>query len=794
MKVTESWLREWTNPELSTQEIADFLTMSGLEVDSLEPVAPPFTGIVVGKIVAIEQHPDADKLRVTTVDIGSNDPLQIVCGAPNAALGLIVPTATVGAVLPGDFKIKKAKLRGVPSFGMLCSAKELGISEEADGLLELPTDLVPGTDIRKALQLDDSVIEVDLTPNRGDCLSVRGIARELSVRANSALITPTIEPVAETITDTVDVKLSESTHCPRYVGRVIKNINPSVKSPTWLEQRLTRIGVRSHSLIVDITNYVMFTLGQPMHSFDHAKLTGTIDVRLSNPDESLQLLNEKQVSCHIPTLLISDDNGAIAIAGVMGGSSTEVSDNTVDIFLESAFFSPESIAGKAREYGMHTDASHRFERGVALDTQVDAIELATKLILEYAGGQAGPTSIHEQSDALPKRNTVQLRRFQIERKLGITIDNDRVSAILESLGLICTANTDGWSVQAPAWRFDIEIEEDLIEELGRIVGYDTIPLRSPAIKITRPKITEHAISAREIKQHLVHSGYSEVTAYSFIDQRSNQIFYDYAQQINLANPISSDMSSMRTSILPGLMKTLSYNITRQNLNARFFDVGICFFAAEDNAIPRQPVKLGGLLYGAKSDEQWASTSESVDFYDCKADVNALLSAAGLTDKVQYIADQVTGFHPGQCARIELAGQTIGVIGAVHPLAAKHFQIKSQVFAFELELAPLVSTEPTQYQRLAKFPASRRDIAIIVDTGTNYSDINASISALQQDNLIDIKLFDVYQGESIGENHKSLAIGLTYQSLETTMVDTEIDAAINQIVSMLQKQFNAVLRD
>lgn len=793
MKVTESWLREWTNPDLDANKIAEYLTMSGLEVDSINSVAPPFSKVVVGKIIAVEQHPDADKLRVTQVDVGADSPVQIVCGAPNATLGLVAPTALVGAVLPGDFKIKEAKLRGVASSGMLCSAKELGIGEESDGLMSLAEDLAPGANIREVLNLDNAVIEVDLTPNRGDCLSVRGIARELSVRASSDFTPPTISAIPASISESVKITLQDPAHCPRYVGRVIKNTKPNAKAPRWLTDKLSHVGIRSHSLVVDVTNYVMLCLGQPMHAFDHSAIRSEIIVRLSKEGESLRLLNDKTATLHIPTLLITDANGPIAMAGIMGGGDSEVSDSTTDIFLEAAFFAPALLAGKAREYGMHTDASHRFERGVALDTQVDAVEMATGLIIEFAGGEPGPTTVVEQAEHLPKHSVVHLREAQIERKLGITIAHDQVSHILTSLGLDCQTVADGWQVTAPAWRFDINIEADLIEELGRIVGYDNIPLCSPAVTIPRPSISETTISANQIRQQLVNSGYSEVVAYSFIDTQSNTQFYDYPSAIELANPISAEMSSMRTSLLPGLLKTLSYNQTRQQLRAKLFDMGICFYPADSGGLPSQPVKLAGILSGPQQNEQWSVASKPFDFFDAKGDLLSLLELVDIASTVSFTQTTCNGFHPGQCAAIYLNDDMIGTIGAVHPLAAKHFQVKGQVFAFELSLAPLLKTTPARYQSLTKFPASRRDIAIIIDQAVSFENIVETLNDLSQPHLIDTSLFDVYQGDSIETGKKSFAISLTYQSQTSTMTDADIDVAVDQIVNALHTQHAAILR-
>lgn len=803
MKVTESWLREWCNPsDQSLNDIAHTITMAGLEVDGIDFPDHNLDGVLVGKIVRTESHPNADKLQITFVDIGQSDLLQIVCGAPNAREGILVPVATIGTVLPDNITIKAAKLRDIDSSGMLCSAKELNIGEELDGLMELANHGAHDRDIGKnivdVLQLNDPAVDIDLTPNRGDCLSLRGIAREVSVLTNTDYTPPTITAVTPIIDDTIEITVAAEQDCPRYLGRVIKGINPSVATPIEIQNRLRQVGIRTHSLAVDITNYVMLSLGQPMHSFDLDTLTGNIVVRSAQPEETLQLLNDKTVALPSGTLLITDDTGPIAIAGIMGGAKTEITPTSQNIFLESAFFSPLAVAGRAREFGLQTDASHRFERGVALDIQKDAIEWATALILQAAGGEAGPVIEAEASDHIqkPSQEAIALSPAQISSRLGIEIDHDRVTDIFINLGFDTTVTDTGWQVMPPAWRFDIEIAADLIEELARIYGYHEIPATRPAVTQPRPSISEKYRTGQHIKQQLAQLGYAEVVAYSFIPKAHNQQFYEDRTGISLANPISQEMSDMRTSLLPGLLQTAQLNHSRAQKDCKLFDMGIVFNKPDRDALlPTEKAFVAGVITG-KTTEHWITPSTEVDFYSLKGDVDTLLSGTLSLpdDQLVYQPATIKGFHPGQCAEILLNNNIIGVIGKVHPTTAKTFTIKTAVFAFELTLDALLPRRSMHYHAISKLPASRRDIAVIVKEEISYQTIVNEIESCHIPSLSNIHIFDVYQDDKLGEGVKSLAIGLEFQPDTETLRDETVDGYIQTVVDQLSTTVQARLRD
>ncbi|GAB4294758.1 MAG: phenylalanine--tRNA ligase subunit beta [Thiohalomonadaceae bacterium] len=792
MKFSAQWLREWVNPAVDIDTLSAQLTMAGLEVDAVTPVAEAFSGVVVGEVLRVEKHPDADKLRVCQVSTGSGEPLNIVCGAANVRVGLRVPTATIGAVLPGDFRIKRSKLRGVESFGMLCSAKELGLAETSDGLLELPADAPVGQDLRAYLQLDDVTFELGLTPNRGDCLSIAGIAREVAVVNRCAVTAPRIEAVTAACTDIFPINVTAPADCPRYVGRVIRGINPQAVTPLWMVERLRRSGVRSLGAAVDITNYLLLELGQPMHAFDLAKLKGGIEVRRASAGESLTLLNGSVVELDGETLVIADGNGAQALAGVMGGEATAVGDGTVDIFLESAFFAPDSIAGRARRYGLHTDSSHRFERGVSPALQRDALERATALFVQIAGGTPGPVIEVMHAEHLPRREAIVLRRERIQRVLGFALPAAEVEDILRRLGLEVEAVGQNWRVTPPAWRFDITIEEDLIEELVRIHGYDKLPSIRPSGAMRMEPVAEGQLDLAQLRRLLVARGYQEAITYSFVAPELQKLLAPTLEPLALANPISAEMAVMRTTLWTGLVQALVYNTNRQQGRVRLFESGLRFLPEADGL--RQERVVAGLAYGDVVPEQWGEPARGVDFYDLKADVEALLALAGLTDSVRFVAATHPALHPGQSARIEHGGALLGWLGALHPAVADKLGLAAPALVFELALEPLLRGYLPRFRELSRFPAVRRDIALVVDNSLHVDAVMSVIRRAAPDTLRELKLFDLYTGKGIDSGRKSLALGLTLQADSRTLTDSEVDAALEAILAALKTELGATLRD
>ncbi|MEW6647121.1 MAG: phenylalanine--tRNA ligase subunit beta [Pseudomonadota bacterium] len=792
MKFSAQWLREWVNPAVDIDTLSAQLTMAGLEVDAVAPVAEAFTGVVVGEVLRVEKHPDADKLRVCQVNTGSGEPLNIVCGAANVRVGLRVPTATIGAVLPGDFRIKRSKLRGVESFGMLCSAKELGLAEASDGLLELPADAPVGQDLRAYLQLDDVTFELGLTPNRGDCLSIAGIAREVGVVNRCPVTAPAIDAVAAVITDSLAVTVAAPADCPRYAGRVIRGINPQAETPAWMAERLRRSGMRSLGAAVDITNYLLLELGQPMHAFDLAKLKGGIEVRRARRGETLALLNDSVVELDDSTLVIADDNGPLALAGVMGGAASAVGDGTVDIFLESAFFAPDSIAGRARRYGLHTDSSHRFERGVSPALQRDALERATALFVQIAGGAAGPVVEVMHAEHLPQREAIVLRRARIPRILGFALPAAEVEEILRRLGLTVEAVGENWRVTPPAWRFDIAIEEDLIEELARIHGYDKLPSVRPSAAMQMGAVGEGQLDLSQLRRLLVTRGYQEAVTYSFVAPELQKLFDPAREPLALANPISAEMAVMRTTLWAGLVQALTHNINRQQGRVRLFESGLRFLP-EAGGLCQERV-IAGLAYGDVLPEQWGEPARAVDFFDLKADVEALLALSGLDGVVRFVAAAHPALHPGQSARIERDGVQLGWLGAVHPAVAGKLGLAAPALVFELALEPLLCGSLPRVRELSRFPAVRRDIAIVVDSSLQVDAVLAVIRKAAPDTLRELKLFDLYTGKGIDSGRKSLALGLTLQADSRTLTDSEVDAALEAILAALKTELGATLRD
>ena len=791
MKFSEKWLREWVNPDIDTATLIAQLTLAGLEVDAVEPVAGDFTGVLVGQVVSVESHPDADKLRLCKVDVAADELLSIVCGASNVRLDLKIPVAVIGSVLPGNFKIKKAKLRGVESFGMLCSAKELGMVENADGLMELASDAPVGEDIRKYLDLDDVSIDVDLTPNRSDCLGIAGIAREVGVLTGCDLTQWPKEAIDEQSDAQITVDVEASSACPRYVGRVIENINVTATTPIWMQEKLRRSGLRSISPVVDITNYVMLELGQPMHAFDLNTLNGGIKVRMAKQGEKLTLLDGQEVTISETSLVIADQKTPLALAGIMGGKASSVGKQTTHLFLEAAFFNPLSIAGRAREYGLHTDSSHRFERGVDPELPKLAIERATALLLEIVGGQAGViTEVVSESD-LPQARVITLRAKRIKRVLGIEIDAAQVEDQLTRLGLTVVANDEGWLVTAPSFRFDIAIEVDLIEELGRLYGYDKLPKTCPQGTVLSADISESTLATQRLQALLVDRGYQEAITYSFVDPTIQQhLAIEGEQAIALANPISADLSVMRTSLWPGLIQALVRNLNRQHERVRLFEVGRVFTGTCDNV--EQHRQIGGVLCGSRFVEQWSEKQRPVDFFDAKADIEALLDL-GNEDNIYFVAESHPALHPGQSARIYKNERAIGWIGALHPRLNKPLEINCRVYLFELALSAVIAAKVPAFSALSRFPALRRDLALVVDDKITAKEIEDCLNGIESDILVSIQLFDVYSGAGVKVGKKSIAVAFQLQHAERTLTDGDVDVLMQTVTQKLEQHVGATIR-
>ncbi len=795
MKFSESWLREWVNPSVSREELSHQITMAGLEVDAVDAVAADFNGVVVGEVVECGQHPDADKLRVTKINVGEDELIDIVCGAPNCRQGLKVAVAMVGAVLPGDFKIKKAKLRGQPSFGMLCSYSELGIDIESDGIIELPLDAPIGQNVREYLDLDDAVIDVDLTANRADCLGMVGLAREVGVLNRQAVTEPSWQAVEATIDAAVTINNQAPESCPRYLGRVVKNVDVTATTPLWMQEKLRRSGIRSIDPIVDITNYVLIEFGQPMHAFDLATLEGDITIRLGNGEEKLTLLDGNEITVPEDTLVIADQQKALALAGVFGGEVSGVTATTKDILLECAFFAPLAIMGKSRRLGLHTDSSHRFERGVDPELQHKVIDRATRLVLDICGGEAGPV-IESKSDAhLPQPANITLRRSKLDRILGHHIPDADVTEILERLGFSVEVNSGDWKVTTATYRFDMAIEEDLIEEVARIYGYNNIPNTAPIAALSMPDHRESDISLKRVRAMLVARGFQEAVTYSFVDPKLQELIHPGEQAMILPNPISVEMSAMRLSMFTGLLTAVGYNQSRQQNRVRLFETGLRFVpdeAAESQV--RQQAMLGAVISGNQNDEHWSMESKTVDFFDLKGDLEAIIGLTVSDDEFTFRPASHPALHPGQCAEILRNNRVIGVIGAVHPSLEKPFGLNGKTIVFELELDALLHANLPLAQTISRFPANRRDIAILVDESVSAGNVLNSIRKVGENQLVGLNLFDVYQGKGVEPGKKSLAIALTLQDNARTLEEKEIAELVDTVVSELKSEFNALLRD
>ena len=804
MKFSESWLREWVNPAISSDDLSHQITMAGLEVDAVEPVAGEFSGVLIGEVVECGPHPDADKLQVTKINLGPDfndgELVDIVCGASNCRLGLKVAVATVGAVLPGDFKIKKAKLRGVPSYGMLCSESEIGLADSADGIMELPADAPLGQSIREYLQLDDVTIDVDLTANRGDCLGLKGLAREVGVLNSLAVTEPAIEKVASTIDDTLSIELAAPEACPRYLGRVIKNIDATATTPLWMVEKLRRCGIRSIDPVVDVTNYILLEQGHPMHAFDLNKIEGNIQVRFANEAEELTLLDDNEVKLSAKTLVIanidaSGNSKALAMAGIFGGKESGVTTDTKDIFLESAFFSPLAILGKARQYGLHTDSSHRYERGVDPLLQNDAMERATALLVAIVGGEVGPIVEAVSAENLPKEKQVALRRTKLDSRIGHHINDETVMEILTRLGFTVSFDNGVWDVTVPAYRFDISVEVDLIEEVARIFGYNNIPNISPTATLTMRSNPEAKLSVGKLRNTLVNRGYQEAITYSFVDPKVQSLIHPEQEVMTLPHPISSEMSVMRLSLWTGLLQSVVYNQNRQQGRMRLFETGLRFIpdATAENGV-RQQNMLAGVICGPKNQEHWSLDKSASDFFDLKSDVEALLSLTANAKAYDFSKAEIEALHPGQTAAIHKDGKLVGHVGTLHPELERKLGLNGRTLVFELLLSEVLEQNIPQASEISRFPANRRDIAVVVKEEVDVINVLQLIEKVGGINLIDLNLFDVYQGESIGDGYKSLAIALILQNNERTLEEKDITEVVSRVVETLETELDATLRD
>ena len=789
MKFSENWLRTLVNPACSGDELAYLLTMAGLEVEGYEPVAPEFDGVVVAEVLSVEKHPTADRLSICYVDTGTeenNKPLQIICGAPNVQAGIKVPCALIGAHLPG-ITIKQAKLRGVNSFGMLCSTQELGLSDTADGLLLLPDDAPIGEDFRKYYALEDNIFSLSLTPNRADCLGLVGVAREVAAITDTAFLPLANDSVVSEIDKTLAVQVAEPAACPLYCGRIIQGIRLDMVTPEWIIRRLDRSGIRPINPVVDVTNYVMLETGQPMHAFDLAKVTGSIQVRNARSGEQLQLLNGHQLSLQPDMLLIADNKGPLALAGIMGGMNSGVVEGTTDIFLESAFFDPAVISGKSFYLGFGTDSSHRFERGVDFAATRDVLERATNLIVKICGGKTGP--ITEIKGELPQRPTVSVRIDRVKRVLGIRIDKQKIAELFRRLGFYFTGDENTFHVTPPSYRFDLAIEEDFIEEVARIYGYDHISARMPDSSITMLPATESVQTKAQFRQILVARDYQEVINYAFVDAAWESDFSDNETPIALKNPIASHMSVMRSSLIGGLIANLQFNLNRQQARVRLFETGCCFLLDENDSCI-QTENLAGLCYGDFVPEQWGASSRSTDFYDVKADIEALC----WPNNFHFEAASHPALHPGKTARIIINNKKAGWIGELHPRWQSKYGLSKTAVLFELYLDALVTKSLPVAKDIAKYPPIRRDIAVIVSNHINVQAILACMYAEKISIISEISLFDMYRGKGVGEDKKSLAFRILLQDTEKTLTDQDADSVVTSLINILERKFGAKLRN
>lgn len=785
MKISEQWLREWVSPRLDRKALANRMTMAGLEVGAIEPVAPKLNQVVVGRIESITVHPSAEKLRICRVNIGNDRRLDIVCGAANAAVGMLAPVALKGAMLPDGIRINHADIQGVPSSGMLCSARELGLTESAEGLLVLDKDAKPGTSLLEYLGLDDVSLEIDLTPNRGDCLSVAGLARELAAITGTKVKFPVIKAVKPKHRQRVPVKLDAPSGCSRYVGRIISGINPLATTPTWIQEKLRRSGLRSIHPVVDVTNFVMLEWGQPMHAFDLAKISGTIHVRLSKKNDSLTLLDGSRLTLKPGNLLIADDKRPLALAGIMGGMDSAVGNATENVFLESAWFRPVTISSRSRDLGLQTESSYRFERGVDPHLQVNAMERATALLLDVVGGRPGPLVEQTANRHLPRNAPVTLRQDRINRLLGIRLSSKETEKILTRLGMKVKQFAKHWTVTPPSYRFDINYEVDLIEEIARIHGYENIPSQRPQLEMVAEPVPESDVGETRIRAVLIDRDYQEIVTYSFVDPKIQALVDPEARPARLANPISADMAVMRTSLWPGLLQTILYNQNRQQPRVRLFEVGHVFRLSEGEF--SEQAMLAGAAYGDAVPEQWGVTRRAVDFHDIKGDVEALLTLAGLGLVAEFVPGQHPVLHPGQTAEIRFQGARVGVMGVTHPEVQTRLGLERPAVLFEIKLDTLRNGKIPKFHEFSRFPAIRRDLAILVKDTTPAQAVLDCVRQVAGSLLVNLELFDEYRGKGIDSGRKSLALGLTLQDSSRTLNEDDVERVMAEVISALQSR-------
>ena len=791
MKISEKWLREWIDTPLSLDVICERLTMAGLEIEEVLPVAGRFSGVVAAHVLRVEKHPEADRLNVCQVDVGAESPLTIVCGANNVEVGIKVPAALDGAVLANKMKIKTSKLRGVVSQGMLCSSEELGLAIESDGLLILPDAISVGEDIWDFFALNDNVIDISITPNRGDCLSVSGIAHELSALTASEINAPDISAVPPLTSDKRTVRIDVPEQCPRYVGRIIRDVTADAPTPIWMQERLRRSGIRCISPVVDVMNYVMLELGQPMHAFDLATLSGGVVVRAARVGEQLELLDGQTLTLDPSVMVIADDKNSLAVAGIMGGLKSAVSLLTKDVFLESAFFTPEKIAQTVRKYKLGSDSSYRFERGVDAELQIRAIERATQLILEIAGGQPGVVVEVISDTHLPKVKSILLRAERMQIMLGIAIPADQVKNILEQLGFACEMSQSDWAVTVPIRRYDVTSEIDLIEEVARIYGYNNIPAHQAIAKMQIQPQPETVLSQSLFARALCDLGYQEVITYSFISKKLHQMFDPDSEPKALVNPMTSEMEVMRTTLWPGLIDACLYNQNRQQPRVKMFETGLRFITQDGNLF--QEKRVAGLVSGDVFPKQWGMKARQVDFFDCKGDVEKLLDLTGEADQFEFRATLHPALHPGQSAEVLRDGKSMGVLGALHPSIAKKLNIHGKLFLFELALEALKPARLPHFNEISRFPSIQRDIAIFVDQAIPARSIQDTIKTVAGEWLQHVDVFDVYHGKEQASDRKSLALSLVLQHPSRTLVEEEVSDLVGRVIHALTEKFAAELR-
>ncbi|GKT11748.1 MAG: phenylalanyl-tRNA synthetase beta chain [Thiomicrorhabdus sp.] len=796
MKISENWLREWTNPNWDTNTLSEELSLAGLEVDGAEPVAGAFTNVVVGHVISIEKHPDADKLNVTQVEVGEDAPVQIVCGAKNVFVGMKVCCAKVGAKLPGDFKIKKAKLRGVPSHGMLCGASELGLPDDGvDGLHVLPADAPVGTDIREYLDLNDMSIDVDLTPNRADCFSVIGLARDVHAVSGIEFTQPFEDKEMAGSTEcSQSVVVNESEACPKYLGCVVTDFDTQAVTPAWMVQKLQRSGLRPLSLVVDITNYVLLELGQPMHAFDFSSLKGAVQVRKAKAGEKLVTLDEKEITLTDDTLVIADDSGVIALAGIMGGLSTSVTDTTSKIFFECAHFARLAITGKARKYGLHTDSSMRFERGVDPMLPERALNRALALFIEIAGGQVSQISATISEANLPQLNTIELRRETISKRLGVEVADEQVVQIFERLGFSIQTTAAGWKLTAPSYRFDMSIEMDLIEEVGRIYGYNNLPETPVSAPMTLNELPESDQSLLALKTAFVQRGYNEVVTYSFVEEAKQKLLEPELPYVLLKNPISDDMKAMRTSLFPGLLQSVAYNQNRQQPRVRIFETGLVFYKNDaDPTGATQVPMLGGVIVGKAAASGWDEVERAVDFYDLKGDIETLIRMSHQLANIRFEACNHPALHPGQSAALIKDGKEVGIMGQLHPSLVKPMGITGNAYMFQIRQDALMTMQVPAAQAISKFPEVQRDLAFVVDENISVQSLIDAVVSVKSEIFKSVDIFDIYRGQGIEDTQKSIALTLKIQHQDRTLQDEEVEALVTEVLASAKQAVNAELR-